>query len=151
MAEPEKSSRGGSAPKKYSGGGWAPKKALITYDFLISMRVSKLSRGAQTFLEGAQPPPATPWLRHCIKLLEEKCNFFRQNAQRTLCFSKQSVKQSAFRKQQMFCTFCFCLVHLPLQTLELNCSKSSALIQRTVQKDQFVRSERDYLQNSSWV
>jgi hypothetical protein len=35
------------------------------------MRVSKLSRGAQTFLEGAQPPPATPWLRHCFQALND--------------------------------------------------------------------------------
>lgn len=60
-------------------------------------------------------------IQYYIQLLETKCNFFRGSVRRTLCFSEQSIKQSIFRKQHIFSTFCCCLVYVLLQTLlEIN-------------------------------
>ncbi len=53
---------------------------------------------------------ATLYIRNKVFIRSAKCISY------TL-LSKQSVQQRVFRQQQMFRTFCFCLVHLPLKTL----------------------------------
>ena len=50
-------------------------------------------------------------------MLETKRYIIQQSALRTLFISEQSIKQHVFREQQMFCTFCYYVVHLPLAAL----------------------------------
>jgi hypothetical protein len=49
--------------------------------------------------------------------LEGKCRFLLQSVHSTFCLFEESVQQRVFWEQQMFCTFCSCCVHLPLETL----------------------------------
>jgi len=56
-------------------------------------------------------------LKIVFYILEGECKFLLQSVHHTLCFCRESVQQRVFWEQQMFCTFCFCYVHLPLETL----------------------------------
>ena len=52
-------------------------------------------------------------------IFEGQCKFLLQSVHHTLCFFGEGVQQRVFWEQQMFCTFCFCCVHLPLETLAI--------------------------------
>ena len=56
-------------------------------------------------------------LKIVFYILEGECKFLLQSVHHTLCFCRESVQQRVFWEQQLLCTFCFCYVHLPLETL----------------------------------